>query len=713
LKKTIVICFITAALSLSSCDVLNSPYPKKDNNKNIFYTSFSERPKTLDPAKAYSSNEYQLLGQIYEPPLQYDYLKRPYQLVPLTAKALPKVTYLNKDKKTITSENEKVFYSLYDIYIKPNIFYAPHPAFAKDEKGYYRYHYLSVDFIEDLNIKKLSDFQYQGTRELRADDYIYQIKRLADSRVNSPIFSLLAEYIVGFKQFSDKLKQQSHVNHRYDIRMEGVKKIDDTHYQILIKVKYPQFNYWLAMPFFSPIPWEAITFYEQPGFEEVNLNLSWFPIGTGPYKLAINDPNRRMVLIKNKHFHPEFYPSQGSKQDQKLGLLAMHAKRLPFMQKIVFVLEKESIPRWNKFLQGYYDTSGISADSFDQAVRVDKNGKLLLTNELKDKKISLYSATEPSIFYLGFNMLDKTVGGLNNKAVKLRQAISIAIDFKEYISIFMNGRGIIAEGPIPPGIDGHQKGKQGINPYIDEWANGSIRRKNIDVAKQLMREAGYPGGIDLKTNKPLLLNYDVPASNSPDDKALFNWYRKQLQKIGISLNIRATQYNRFQEKMSNGNAQLFSWGWHADYPSPENFLFLLYGPNGKVKFGGENAANYQNPQFDRLFNQFKTMEPGPKREQLIKRMIAILQKDSPWVWGVFPKTFMLAQSWNGPIKLSTIGHNTLKYQSINPRLRSSLRKEWNQPVLWPLWVLLIGLFIFLIPIIAAYYRREMKPITKV
>ena len=71
-------------------------------------------------------------------------------------------------------------------------------------------------------------------------------------------------------------------------------------------------------------------------------------------------------------------------------------------------------------------------------------------------------------------------------------------------------------------------------------------------AKKLLADAGYPEGRDKKTGRPLILNYDVPASSGPDDKARFDWLRKQFQQLGIELNIRATQYNRFQQKMRTG-----------------------------------------------------------------------------------------------------------------------------------------------------------------
>ena len=69
--------------------------------------------------------------------------------------------------------------------------------------------------------------------------------------------------------------------------------IDRYHYQIKLKGFYPQFIYWLAMPFFAPIPWEAVYFYSQKGMAERNITLDWYPVGTGPYMLTENNPNQR------------------------------------------------------------------------------------------------------------------------------------------------------------------------------------------------------------------------------------------------------------------------------------------------------------------------------------------------------------------------------------------------------------------------------------
>ena len=102
--------------------------------------------------------------------------------------------------------------------------------------------------------------------------------------------------------------------------------------------------------------------------------------------------------------------------------------------------------------------------------------------------------------------------------------------------------------------------------------------------------------------------------------------RKRFELIGITLEVRTTDYNRFRDKVRNGSSQILMWGWHADYPDPENFLFLLYGPNSKLKFDGENVSNYDNLEYNRLFDQMQNMDNSPERLQIIRQMKSILQQ---------------------------------------------------------------------------------------
>ncbi|KFI22601.1 ABC transporter substrate-binding protein [Nitrosococcus oceani] len=700
-------------LTACSGEVLNSPYPAAGKVQNVAYSSFNLRPKTLDPARSYSANEIVFTGQIYEPPLQYHYLLRPYSLEPLTAQAMPQVTYVDAAGNPLPPEApfREVAYSVYEIQIQPGIHYQPHPAFAKDETGRFLYHELSPGGL--AGIYKLSDFPHRDSRELVAADYVYQIKRLASPWVHSPILGLMSRYIVGMKTYTQTLvaAQGKDEGNYLDLRaypLRGAEVVDRYTYRLTIEGKYPQLRYWLAMPFFAPVPWEADRFYAQSGMAERNLNLDWYPVGTGPYMLTENDPNRRMVLERNPNFHGETYPAQGMPGDKAAGLLVDGGESLPFIDRVVFSLEKESIPYWNKFLQGYYDTSAVTSDSFDQALRIAGGGEeLTLTEEMKTKGIKLVTAIGTSISYLGFNMLDPIVGGDSERARKLRQAISIAIDYEEFISIFANSQGIAAQGPLPPGIFGHQSGKEGINPHVYNWKNGQPRRKSLQTARRLLIEAGYPNGRDAESGKPLLLYFDT-TGKGPDSASLVSWMRKQFQKLNIQLVVRETDYNRFQDKMRQGNAQIFQWGWTADYPDPENFLFLLYGPEGKVRHGGENAANYSNPEFNRLFQEMKSMENGPERLTKIWKMVAIVRRDAPWVWGFHPKEVSLLHAWNFNVQPNLMANNTLKYRRIDPQLRARLRKEWNRPLLWPLGALLAVLVLGAAPAVVTYWRKEYR-----
>lgn len=687
---------------LTACNIteLNNPYPEGKSQQNILYSSFSERPKHLDPAVAYSSNEYAFIAQIYEPPFQYHYLKRPYQLIPLTATELPFIQYRDAEGKLLpeNADEQQIAFTDYIISIEQGIQYQPHPAFARDKEGNYAYHKL--DDNELTGIQALSDFKNESSRELIAEDYVYQIKRLAHPKIHSPIAEIMKQYIEGFGEFAEKVKDKP-ITAAKKLAISGVTALNLYQYRVRIKGKYPQFRFWLAMPFFAPMPWEADVFYAQKGLIERNITLDWYPIGTGAYLLAENNPNRRMILSRNPNFHGEKYPLEGEKGDRKNGLLKDAGKALPFIDKVVYILEKETIPYWNKFLQGYYDASGIASDSFDQAVQFASDGEARLTGSMQEKDIRLQTSVATSIYYLGFNMLDSVIGGNTEKGRKLRQALSIAIDYEEYISIFMNGRGIAAQGMLPPGIYGFAEDENAINPYVYDKKG---QRKAINEAKRLLAEAGYKDGIDPATGEALTLYFDT-ASSSVDDRPRMNWFRKQFEKLGIKLVIRGTDYNRFQEKMRNGNAQIFIWGWNADYPDPENFFFLLYGPNGKVKHGGENAVNYANPEFDALFEKMRNMDNGAERYQIIQQMQEIVRRDAPWAFGLHPKDFVLSHSWFQNLKPNLMANNTLKYKRVDGTLRQQKRAQWNQAVFFPLWGIAIVLLLLFIPAIRAYRKR--------
>jgi ABC-type oligopeptide transport system substrate-binding subunit len=159
---------------------------------------------------------------------------------------------------------------------------------------------------------------------------------------------------------------------------------------------------------------------------------------------------------------------------------------------------------------------------------------------------------------------------------------------------------------------------------------------------------------------------------------------RQFAKIDIQLEVRATDNNQFQDKVRKGKHQVFWSGWNADYPDAENFLFLMYGPNAKSVSDGENTANYQNPEYDKLFAQLKSLDDGPQKQEVIDKMVKILQQDAPWSFGFYPYASAAVQGWMGNSKPAILIRDHGRYLRLNTAERAAKLAEWNRPLWWPL-----------------------------
>ena len=201
-------------LALTGCSQespINSPYPSGAEGQNTLYSAFVKRsPKYLDPASSYSGDETPYTYNIYETLYGYHYLKRPYELVPRAAASIDPPVYLDAQGNTLPADTpgEQIAQSVYDIKLRPGSRFAPHPAFARKADGGYDYYPLAPGELDDKYY--IPDFPRTGTRELTADDYVYGIRRLASPRVVSPISSLMAEHIVGLKEYGERLRQRFH-----------------------------------------------------------------------------------------------------------------------------------------------------------------------------------------------------------------------------------------------------------------------------------------------------------------------------------------------------------------------------------------------------------------------------------------------------------------------------------------------------------------------
>jgi ABC-type transport system substrate-binding protein len=422
-------------------------------------------------------------------------------------------------------------------------------------------------------------------------------------------------------------------------------------------------------------------------------------------------PNSRMELVRNPNYRGVPYPCEGAPGDKEKGLLNDCGKKTPFVDKVVSVIEKEATSVATKFIQGYYDIPQLERGEPGIGYQVSIQDGTGRAKELIDRKIQLPSTIQVGFWHFGFNWLDPVVGlgktpedKIKNK--KLRQALAIAFDFEEYVSIFEDDRAQVNHSVVVPGLFGNNLSRP--NPVIyDKLPDGQFKRKSIEVAKRLLTEAGYPNGRDAKTGQPLILNYDTQGVG-PGYKARLDWVSKQFAKLNIQIEIRNTDYNRFQDKMRKGSAQFFFWGWLADYPDPENFLFLLYGPNSKAKFDGENSSNYANAEFDQLFDRMKDLDDTPERAAMIGKMIEITQEEMPMLYGWSEEFGGAYHQWVSNGKPSNIIRDALPYLRIDTQLRSSKIKEWNQGIWWPLAMLSLLLLAVAWPAWQAWRRRQSQ-----
>jgi len=659
---------IAAGLAfLAGCT--NNPYPDADDSEKVYYTRFAEPPKTLDPQVSYASSDQIVLANIYETLLEYHYLKRPYELIPGLATAVPRAQARPEGRVA------------YRFDIRKGVPFAEDPAFALGGEG-------------------------RRTRDLVASDFAFALKRIADPEVNSPVIVTFGK-IEGLLAFRERLKElraadptfsELRIDEQYRRagEIDGVRVEGETGLEIILSEPYPQILYWFAMPFTSPVPWEAVAYYDgetHPSFAEV-------AVGTGPFRLAIYDKRSRIALARNPTWygslHPEWrapaatYPSEGEPEDRNRGYLDAAGEPLPFLDRIELRLEKENIPAFTKFLQGYYDASGIIKESFDEVVTEDR-----LSPEMEALGMRLEKSVEPVVHYLGFNMLDPVVGApAGARGRKLRQAMSLVIDAHEYKRIFANGRGIPAHTPIPPGIYGYDEAYR--NPY---------REVDVARAKELLAEAGFPGGVDPATGRPLRLTLDT-GDTSAQGRLRFLFFTNAWRQLGIDVQIEATSYNQFRQKVRNGSYQIFMWGWIADYPDPENFLFLLQSEMGQTQSGGPNTANFSNPRYDALFEKMKDMPNSPERMALIAEMRTLLEEERPWIELLYSESYALIQSWVDNVKPMGISIPTLKYRDVDPAKRAELRAAWNQPIRWPAYALAGLCAALVVPGVITFFRER-------
>lgn len=660
-RVPIVLILLCLPVALGGCG--NNPYTKEAASGSVLYQTIPDDPVTMDPSVCYVVTGAWIVDLIYPSYYRYHYLKRDPFVLELNFGAEEPVR--KSFSYTAVENGRKVA--------------------KKGESWTFR-------IRKGLRFQDDPCFEGGRGREILASDFIYSFRRMCDPAVPCPILSFIEDKVLGLHDYVvyNRNRAEEGLAADYARPVKGLELDPDDPYvfRVLMDRPYPQLKYLMAMHFTTPIPREAVEYY--------GADFARHPVGSGPYLMEEYSPRLQIVLTKNPNRNFEVYPSEGMPGDREAGLLDDAGKQLPLSDKVVFRILREAFSTWNLFLQGYLDWGGKGTDFAASSVTQVTTKQGMLTQAMIDKGVSLERSPNPVVWYYSFNMEDPVVGGYTPERKKLRQAISLAFDSQVFIDLNLQGDGTPAQFIIPPCI-----------PDSDPDYRNPYRQHNVEKAKKLLAEAGYPGGISSETGERLTIYFDNYYTGAGGRQQL-GLISKMFDSIGVNMESRSNRYSVWYEKIKKHEYQFALQGWVADYPDPENFTFLLYGPNADNM--GPNDIVYRNEEYDRLFEKMQTMDPGPERRDVLRKMRDIAVEDCPCVYIYYDDTVLLYNGWMSNVKAHAVANDYAKYYRVDGPKRARMQAEWNRPNYWPLAAVAALFVAGILPAVAVVRRRRNRRI---
>jgi len=433
-------------------------------------------------------------------------------------------------------------------------------------------------------------------RPVTAEDVVFSLKRLADRRLASPGSWLVEDVIAGMRAFAETSETGSATD--YGRPVSGLRAVDERTVRIELTRPMHQFIWYLAMAYTAVVPHEAVRCY--------GTDFGSRAVGSGPYRLTDWKRNHQMSYTRDSEW-----------RGWRSGAAAIDASdgTVPFDRVEYRVIDDVST-QWLCFLAGELDFLGeVSRDNWD--VVVDAAGGL--TEPLRRRGVTLFAMPTLEVAYVGINMEDPVLG--KNRA--LRQALNCAFDRAAWVRFF-NNRAVPCDGPVPPGTEGRLE-----TPFPYAY--------DLDKARALLREAGYPDGMDPRTGRRLELNLDL-GRTSQDIRESTELMVSFLAQVGIALKPQYHNWPAFLRRLSERRSQMFRIGWVGDYPDAENFLQLFYSRNVSP---GPNRTNYVNPEFDRLYEAACAAEDAAGRNRHWAAAQRLIREDCPWIFLSYAKAYSL------------------------------------------------------------------------
>jgi ABC-type transport system substrate-binding protein len=526
------------------------------NDRKVLRLAFTRAETSMDPARIVDLYSRNLTAHIFESPLTWDHLARPFKLKLLTAQAMPE---------------HSADYRIWTVKIQPGIYFTDDPAF----KG-----------------KK---------RELVAADYVYAFKRIVDPSNKSPVSAgILETKFLGLAQLrDDALKNNKPFD--YDRPIAGLSAPD--RYTLRVELEEPRPGFaetFATSDLFGGVAREVVEFYG----DQIDAH----PVGTGPFKLKSWRRSSEIVLERNPEYRERFYDAEPAANDvEGQAILArFKGRRLPMVDEVRVAVIEQSQPMWLSFLNAEVDALATNAGRVppDFLALVMPGGKV--APYLAKRGIQGIRNLNADSGLAYFNMEDPVVGGYTPEKIALRRAIGLAYDTDIEIRQIRRG-GIPAQSPVVPHTTGYDpKFKSEMGDYDPARAKALL-----DLYGYVDRDGD--GWRELPDGRPLT----VEMASQPDDysRKFDELWKKNLTAVGIRVVFKPAQWPENLKAARAGKIQFWQLGSSAAGSDGQGALARLFGP----QIGSQNLARFKNEEFDKIYERMRVIPDGPERDQLFLR----------------------------------------------------------------------------------------------
>ncbi|WP_213522124.1 ABC transporter substrate-binding protein [Nonlabens sp.] len=446
------------------------------------------------------------------------------------------------------------------------------PAFAKDQRNIWVCNLLYNGLVKlDKNLEVVPDLASHWEIDATATVYTFYIRE--GIYFNDAFAKARTITAKDFKYSLERLSDPEVASPGEWVmkNVTDIKVIAPLELQITLKQALPAFLGLLSMKYCSVVP-------------EGSSNLREQPIGTGPFYLKRWQENVKMVLRKNKLYF---------EKDEK-------GNSLPYLEAVAISFKTDKQSEFLEFAQGNLD--------FINAIDPSYKDELLTTSgALKEAYIptvTLEKAPFLNTEYLGLKV-DSKSPELQSK--KLRQAINLGFDRDKMIKYLRNNIGMPAHnGFIPAGIP----------------AGGIVKGFTYDPsrARSLITAYSKETGDD---------HPSITISTGANYLDLCEFLQKELQKIGVQVQIDVMTPSTLRQARKNGQLDIFRSSWIADYPDAENYLSLFYSKNFAPN--GPNYTHFKNAAYDSFYENALTAIDPETRKNLYIKMDSIIIAEAPIV----------------------------------------------------------------------------------